>query len=126
MIRTNPNAYKAKVFPYLLGCIYDENMEGKTPTEQAQHLFDMFKSQYCHPYEIQRTPNHQERLGQWLAGLPINIDYNPHQIIELAEQWAETTYTEKQAAKIVDNWFNFMGLQCLRLFDHYGIDQDYN
>ncbi|UUV43263.1 hypothetical protein RCCWILLIS_91 [Rhodobacter phage RcCWillis] len=119
MLKTNSNAYKAKVYAYLCESIYD--FEG-TEAECAAHIWERFNSEYNYPDNRKRIPNLQERVADWLAGIPLNIAVYSADIMQLAESWAETRYTDKQAERIIDNWFNFMAFQILKFWEKHGIN----
>ena len=67
----------------------------------------------------------QKALAEWLQGLPsaVSIDFYNHDILDLAVKWGSIPkdYTEKQAEKILDNWFNFIAAKTCQLFSGYRI-----
>ena len=67
----------------------------------------------------------QKALAEWLQGLPsaVSIDFYNHDILDLAVKWGSIPkdYTEKQADKILDNWFNFIAAKTCQLFSGYRV-----
>lgn len=120
-INTNSGIFYAKINPYLMDAIstegYDKIIE--TDKNKLQHVADCFKSEYCHPENMRRYPNHQNRFAEWLKGLPscYNIDFENYRILELAQEWGSLSpdATEKQQDKILENWFNFIALKTFQL-----------
>ena len=53
-------------------------------------------------------------MAEWLSGLAINIPYTYCDIIKLSKELLETD-TLKDEDEIIENYFNFMALQIMRL-----------
>lgn len=119
MLKTNSNAYKAKVYAYFCESTY--GFEGNE-AECAAHIWNRFNSQYNYSDNRDRIPNLQERVAEWLSGLPLNIAHCRSDILEIAELWSETSYTDKQAERVIDNWFGFMALNLIGLWERHGIN----
>ncbi len=62
-------------------------------------------------------------LTEWLQGLAINIDFYNHDIIGLAVKWGSlpADFTEKQADKILENYWYFMANKLAQLFDGHRV-----
>lgn len=114
MKNTNSKQFKQMVFNYLADSLYD--FEGDY-LERVARIKEKFTVEYDYPDNRRRTPNKQDRIAEWLAGLPLSIDYSNVDIIARAEQWHETKLTDKQAEKIVDNWFNFLAFKTLQMWE---------
>lgn len=65
----------------------------------------------------------QAALTDWLQGLALDIAYNNHEIIELAKQWRSLPESagEKQEDKILDNYWSFMAVKLMQLFNGYRV-----
>ena len=116
---TNTKAFRETVFTYIVDACYDfEGDEAETATD----LLGRFKAEYDYPANRKRYPNNQDRICSWLQGLPINIDYTNHDIIERAKQWHEVSeLTDKQTETIIDNWFNFLAFKLIQLWAKHGL-----
>ena len=53
-------------------------------------------------------------MTEWLSALAINIPYTYNKIIKLSKELLETD-TLKNEDKIIENYFNFMAIQIMRL-----------
>ena len=74
-----------------------------------------FTNEYCFQSNLIRYKNDMTKLmAEWLSGLAINIPYTYNDIIKLSKELLETN-TLKDEDKIIDNYFNFMALQIIRL-----------
>lgn len=64
---------------------------------------------------------------EWLQGLPscFNIDFENYKILKLAVLWGSIheKHTERQADKILENWFNFIMVKTFQLFKKYKIER---
>lgn len=119
MKNTHTKEFRAIVQRYLLDSIIDDTQPNDKA--RAQYIFDQFTAEYDYPDNRVCSPNRQKRVSQWLAGLALNIAYSYSDIIELSEQWHECKLTDKQADKLVDEWFNFMAFKLIQLWGDYKI-----
>lgn len=119
MKRTNTNEFISKVYNYLLDAIeaQDENTD-KSPLELVEWLADEFDRVANYPFNLQRLPNIQDRMADYLRGLPIGIDYVYFDILKVSAKWHEVDkFDDKTENKIIENWFNFLALHCVRLIE---------
>lgn len=67
----------------------------------------------------------QKALVDWFMGLPsaCSIEFMNHKILDMAIAWGSlpADYTEKQADKILGNWFNFIAAKTGQLFRGYHV-----
>lgn len=65
----------------------------------------------------------QTTVKAWLSGLPtaVTLPFMNHVILDLAVTWGSlpANYSEKQADKIIDNYFHFMAAKTVQLFQGY-------
>lgn len=113
MKNTNTNEFRQTVYKYLCDSVYD--FEGNQ-AETAKHICERFESEYNYKQNRQRLPNLQNRVAEWLAGLPLNIDYTYAGIIATAEKWHDCKLTESQADMICERWFAFLAMRLLQLW----------
>jgi hypothetical protein len=99
---------------------YEANPE--TITEKISFLEETFLSEYG--FNIKRY-GRQGAVKEWLQGLPsaVSLPYMNCDVITLAIETGglEPVHTEKQAQKILDNYFNFMAAKICQLFDGYRV-----
>ena len=110
---------------YLLSQIdgTDYATETNTPAQKMQFVFDCFNSEYNNEYARRRTPNQQERFGEWLSGLPscINIPCYNYDILALAKDLQEIEGETKKSWEdaVLKNYWNFMAHHILKLNQKY-------
>ena len=117
MLKTNSKQYQANFKKYILSVIDSEDLPSKTMTdkEKIDFLFVRFTREYCHEQNMKRYKNNYTLImTEWLSGLAINIPYTYHDIIKLSKELLETD-TLKNEDKIIENYFNFMAIQIMRL-----------
>ena len=115
------------MYEYLLDSAYD--MDELNDSEKAQAMYDKFVNEYCHPQNMKRYPNTQDRLREYLQGLPFNIAYADYQIARDTEALHELpaeSLSDKQEAQIVENWFNFCAFKFLQMWEHYNVVSKHN
>ena len=112
MLKTNSKLYRERIKAYILSCIDSEDVE-LSDSEKVLHLMQRFESEARH--NIKHYPNTQDRLSNWLAGLPFHFDYESHRVLEVAKQLKGCEFTEKQEDTILENWWNHLAYHILRL-----------
>ena len=110
---------------YLLGQIdgTEYGVKTETPKQKINFVFDTYEKEHNYPQNKQRTPNHQQRFSEWLAGLPtvISLPYTNHKILELAKELQEikTELPKATEESIVKNYFSFMSYHIHKLKDKH-------
>jgi len=107
----------SKVYSYIMDCIEDPDTELETPKDKIDYVFIEFNRVANYPYNLQRIPNNQARLADYLMGLPFGFDFANYRILELAKEWGglPENATKKQEDRILDNYWSFMALQLLQI-----------
>lgn len=104
---------------------YEVDLSEATDKEKLQFVADQFKATQNYANNLKKFPNHQERLGDWLQGLPsvFNIDFENYRILELAKEWGSIpeNATEKQEDLILDGWWRFISAKIISLMCKNGI-----
>lgn len=110
---------------FLTGAITGEgyNVNVKTPKQKFQFVLDCFSKEYdCENFR-RRTPNSQERVGEWLSGLPscINIPFYNVDILALAKDLQEIDGETKKSWEnaVLKNYWNFMAFHIIKLQQKY-------
>ncbi len=115
MKSTNTNEYKEAIEQYILSCITSEDVELTTRQEKLDYLFSEFNRVSYYPHNLHRFPNDQDRLANYLQGLPFSFEYTNYEILKLAERLHECTLTEKQEKTILRNYWSHIALHLLRM-----------
>ena len=113
------NEYKQVVLSGIDGENYGKELE--TDKEKIQFVMDCFQAE---AYKWQKQKNIQTVFAAWLMGLPsaLYIPFYNSEIIELAERINGIKYSEKQAEKIIENYFSFMTTIFFKLVKQYKIE----
>ena len=118
------NGRNGKQLVYVLDCIenstraQDENQTFETDCEVIKFFFDCFESEYNYKQNKQRFPNLQERIKNWIAGLPscFCCDYESYNIIQRGVEFGVLTGTdEKKNEKFVNGWFNVLACRIIQV-----------
>lgn len=103
-------------FAYVLDCIYNAENENMSDKEAINYFFECFNKEYNNNYNKRLYPNLQERISQYIQGLPtcISIAFTDYDIINIGKTWGYCK-TEPQASKIVNNWFDVIAFRLIQL-----------
>ena len=120
MIKTNTKIYKERINAYILDCIdsEDEN-QVKTPEDKMAYFFNRFEREYNHDFNKRMFPNLQNRIAQWLMGLPFNFEFNPHSILELTEKLHDCKLTKKEEGVILNKYWEHLAFHILKLNEKF-------
>jgi hypothetical protein len=118
-MKTNTNKYRANIFKYLLNSIEFEDLGGVelSDHQKIDYLFATYEDEFG-KWNKKRYPNNQERLAQWLMGLPscISIAFTYHDILILAAQLHEIDEIPKEKESIIlDNYFYHVAMMLMKL-----------
>jgi hypothetical protein len=113
------NEYKQVILSGVDGENYGKQVE--TEKEKIQFVMDCFQAE---AYKWQKQKNIQVVFREWLMGLPsaLSIPFMNYDIIQLAEKINGIKYTDKQAEKIIENYFGFMTNIFFKLVKQYKIE----
>lgn len=105
-------------YAYVLDAI---DFEG-SDKEKVAYFLDCFNNEYNYDYNKRCYPNLQERIAEYIKGLPscIGIAFSDYEIAQIGKSWGYCK-TDKQAAKFVDNWFANIAYRLLQLKEYYNI-----
>ena len=121
-LKTNTKEYRQRIEEYILECVSSEDEELTTLEEKINHFFFRFSGEFDFQNNKLRYPNRQQRIAEYLAGLPFQFDFMNYKILEVAKNLHKIeTLTEKEEDKIIANWFNHLALHILRLKEKYNV-----
>lgn len=110
-------------YDYILRCIGSDDRQLTTPEEKLQHFVDSFHRQYDNKTRREIWPNLQERISEFLKGLPscCSIAFGNWHIGNIGEEWG-IVKTEKQRKFFVENWWSAIAFRIIQLCEHYKIE----
>ena len=115
MTNSNSKAVRDTIFRYILDSVRDEECENMNDTEKAAYLWARFESEYNYPNNRKRIPNLQARVAEWLSGQAIGIAFANADIVALAEKWQGHKLSDKQAERVIENYFSYMAFKVMQL-----------
>ena len=87
--------------------------------DRVNYAYADFQRGANYPYNLKQFPNEQMRLSDYLQGLPgmLSVYYTNYDILQFAVKTGAIpeNYTDKQADKILDNWWSFIACKFLQL-----------
>jgi len=114
-----------KVKLYILSCIDNSGYNDKiltTSNEKIDFLRSTFEGEQ--QWHIDHV-GYQNAMTNYLQGLAssLTIEFSDYKILELAILWGSIpkNHTDKQANKILDNYWNFMAGKTCQLLSGYHI-----
>lgn len=123
-MKTNTKAFNEVYFKYILDSINFEDFDPKNDKERMELFWVDFDQRANYKYNKKRIPNLQDRIADFLMGLPYDFKFANWEILEMAVEQGSLpeNYTEKQADRILDNYWNFTALKIIQLSKKLGID----
>ena len=118
-----------QVKQYILDCINlsDYDIEAPvTPQQAAKIVYDLF-AEHCFYENNKKRFNGNEvaMIADYMQGLPsfFDVDYTWYEVDLLAVKWGSMpeNFTEKQAQKIHDNWFQFIANKLIQIKNGYHV-----
>ena len=114
-LKTTTRAYKAAIQKYITGCL----------EEDIKHFWTCFDSEFNFDQNKRRHPSLQERVKEYLQGLPscIHIDFmNCDILAKVKELHGVEELTGKEEDRVLENWFDHIALHLIRLSERSGIN----
>lgn len=113
-VRENKNV--GVQFAYILDCIYNDEKDNMSDKEAINYFFESFNKEYNNNYNKRLYPNLQERISQYIQGLPtcISIAFTDYDIINIGKSWGYCT-TPAKTANFVNNWFAVFAFRLIQL-----------
>lgn len=113
---------KLKLIFFLLDSIEIEENENATDKEKINYFFDCYDREFNHEYNKKRYLNEQERLKNYLQGLPssINIPFYNWDIIELYKELnGIKTLSSKKEESVIKYYWDKIAFTLLQLKRKY-------
>lgn len=116
---------------YVLDCIKnsasatDQDIKFDNDKQVLQFFFDEFKEEFNHEYNKRYYPSLQQRIEQYLKGLPgcCNIEFIDYNILQLGIKWGVLSGTDdKKACTFVANFFSVCALRIIQAATKVGIN----
>lgn len=106
-------------FAYILDCIHSDEVKLTTDKERIEYFFRMFSMEGDCDYKRRVYPNEQERIAQYLQGLPscCGVAYTYHDITALGESWGYDLDTERKANEFCERWWSVIALRLMQIRD---------
>lgn len=103
-------------FAYVLDCIYNDEKDNMCDKEAINYFFECFNKEYNNNYNKRLYPNLQERISQYIQGLPtcIGIAFTDYDIEQVGKTWGYCQ-TEKQKENFINNWFSVIAFRLIQL-----------
>ena len=113
-MKTNSKRYQANMDKYLFDCINSEDTELKTLQQKIAYAMDCFHS-FDSPFNQRRIPNLQERLADFLQGLPFSFDYWNDDILKVVAKLHEVGKVPANKEQIViDGYYKHLAYNILK------------
>lgn len=115
-LRTNTKEYDERMYKYIMDSIDFDHLPTDTDKEKMHSLLSEFERVANYPYNFQRLPNIQERLADYLQGLPIGLEYDNYNILELAKKLHDVKeLTEAQEDNILASYWMHIAFKILSI-----------
>lgn len=120
LLKTNSKVYRERIYTFLLESIEFEDLEGAeiTNRQKIDYFFSEFESIANYPNNIRKFPNEQNRLADYLQGLPssLQIPFYNYDILNLVKELhGVKELTEKQEDTILANYWNHISFMLISL-----------
>ena len=115
-LRTNTKGYNARIKKYILDSIDFDHLPTETDEEKINSLLSEFERVANYPYNLQKLPNIQDRLADYLMGLPIGLEYTNYEILELTKKLHDVKeLTEAQEDNILASYWKHIAFKILSI-----------
>ena len=116
MKNTKGKEYMAAISAYILESVTtEETPTGATDKDKINAAFLEFNRVANYPYNLQKFPNDQKRLADFLQGLPFGFEYSWFEIIKLSEKMHECEFTEKEKGTICGGYWMHLANKMMQL-----------
>lgn len=120
---------------YVLKCIElssaaaDNNVVFENDKEKVVFFLETFNKEFNFDYNKKRTPNLQERIANYLQGLPscFAVDFENAKNLDILRAWkvVNDKTTPRKIDNFLSNWFSILSLRILQLAAKLNINTNY-
>lgn len=122
-MNTNTNLYRERIEKFILDHLdFSENSETElSDYQKINAFFEEFKRVADYPYNLRKFPNEQDRIADYLQGVPSNCNFPIYyaDIIEATHELhgidEDEELSEKQIESILDNYYNHLAFHLIRI-----------
>lgn len=122
-MKTNTNTYCQAFENYTLCCI--EDLDNGTDFDDIKdclaYAIERYNSEFNLDYNKRRTPNHQARLADYIAGLPFGFAFCNDDILAVYKQLHGEPCEPKKEQKIIEGWWSHLALMLERIASKHGL-----
>lgn len=104
-------------FAYLFDCIHSDEVELTTDKEKVDYFFECFRNEFNDEYHRRMYPYLQDRIAQYLQGLPscIGVAYTYHDILEVKKEWGVIC----DDARFIEKWFSVLAFRLIQMWRYF-------
>ncbi len=123
-VKTNSKEFNEKYFAYILESISFEDFDPKNDKEKMELFWIEFDRVANHAYNRKKFPNTQDRISDYLMGLPFHFKFENYEILEFAIELGSLSpdATEKQKDRVLENYWRLTAFKIIQLSKKLGID----
>lgn len=106
-------------FAYLFDCIHSDEVELTTDKKKVDYFFGCFQKEFDDEYNRRMYPNLQDRIAQYLQGLPscIGIAYTYHDILEVKKEWGGSIICDDD--RFISRWFSILAFRLIQMREYF-------
>ena len=123
-MRTNTNAYCEAFERYALCCIEDTDngADFDNIRDCLAYAIKRYNSEFnnCH-YNRSKFPRNQDRLADYLQGLPFHFAFNNHDILCVYKELHSESCEESKKQAIIDGWWQHLAIMLERIAQRNGL-----
>jgi O6-methylguanine-DNA--protein-cysteine methyltransferase len=121
VLKTHSKQYLANWTAYLDECLDVEQTEGKPLTAKLAFAVSDFRRVANHPYGLRKFPNTQDRLADYLAGLPFGFAFSYNDILKAASKLHGSAIPANKADTVCEQWFDHCAMMLITIAKKHGL-----
>lgn len=118
---THSKAYIANWEAYIDNSLEVEGCEGKPLPEKLAYAISEFHRVANYPYNFRKFPNLQDRLADYLAGLPFHFAFSYHDILEDAARMHQCAIPEAKQEMVTEQWFKHCAMMLMKVAQKHNL-----
>lgn len=124
ILRTNSKEFRKRFEQYFIDCINSDDFESENIDDCLKYFWQEFDRVSNYPYNKQCHPVLQDRVADYLAGLPFGFAFDWQGIKDAGIRLGtvdENTPDEK-IDKYIYTWFGFLACKIIQLSEKHNIN----